>query len=411
MHSSIEFSYTLPMYRRFGLIYSIFSIVVLIALAVFVLTRLNTARSENLASVEEDFQRLVSEVGDAAERGQSVPDLLRRYASATPEARALVYFEPDRGLRYLWTADTNLLGFSTEDLDEFRGFPRYRLSDVREVRLRDEIRTVQTGRVYLDAVYSVLTFQEVYPAMRDSLIALLGFAFITILVILVFGRVAPADGSQESAARRGGKSRRRESGRAANAKKSARRRSRGKRGEDVDIAYEEVSPETLSTDPNEPGTLVNPASGVSHRAHLDRRLGLELERSAYNDQDLSCMLIRFDDLPGQETYASRAREILEAFQFEDLCFEYDDSSFCVVVPNTELTQAIRQAESFRRRHPKCTIGLSARNGRLVEAHRVLTEADRSLSRAAAERGRIVGFRPDPRKYRQFITQHFGSGGQ
>ena len=387
------------MYRRFGLVYSIFSVVVLIALAVFVLMRLNTARSENLADVEASFRELVNDVRDAAERDESVPDLLRRHASTTPEVRTLVYFEPDQGLRYLWTADTNLLAFSTVDLEEFRGFPRYRLSDVREVRLRDEITAVATDRYYLDAVYFVLTFREVYPAMRDSLIALLVFAFITILVILLFGRLAaPAGDGAETA-------------RTSRPKAPRRRRGREKRDEDADISYEEVSPEALANDPGEPGTLVNPVTGLSHREHLERRLGLELERSAYNDQDLSCMLIQFGDLPGRDAYISRAKQVLETFQFEDLCFEYDDTSYCVILPNVELTQAIRQAESFRKRHPKSTIGLSARNGRLVEAHRVLTEADRSLSRAAAERGRVVGFRPDPKKYRQFITQNFGSPGQ
>jgi GGDEF domain-containing protein len=405
------------MYRRFGLIYSIFSVIVLIVLAVFVLMRLNTARSANLADVDATFRVLVRDVRDAAERDASVPDLLRRHTATMPDVRALVYFDPDRGLRYLWTADTSLLAFSTANLEGFRGFPRYRLSDVRDVRLRDEITPAAGDRYYLDAVYTVLTFREVYPAMRDSLIALLVFAFVTILVILLFGRFAPsaadgpADGAADGAAEGSARPRRAARAREKSTASPRRRRDRANRDEDAAVSYEEVSPEELANDPAEPGTLVNPVTGLSHRAHLDRRLGLELERSAYNDQDLSCMLIRFADVSGADAYSSRAKQILEAFQFEDLCFEYDETSYCVIVPNTELTQAIRQAESFRKRHPKCTIGLSARSGRLVEAQRVLTEADRSLSRAAAERGRIVGFRPDPKKYRQFITQHFGNEGQ
>ena len=37
--------------------------------------------------------------------------------------------------------------------------------------------------------------------------------------------------------------------------------------------------------------------------------------------------------------------------------------------------------------------------------RLLAEAERSLDHARTEPGGIVGFRPDPRKYRQFVTQH------
>ncbi|MFW6291425.1 MAG: hypothetical protein ACOC7V_03780, partial [Spirochaetota bacterium] len=171
-----------------------------------------------------------------------------------------------------------------------------------------------------------------------------------------------------------------------------------------DLAYEEISLEELATQPSEPGTLFNPVTGLSHHDHLERRLGLELERSAYNDQDLVCVLVRFAQLSGPEAYVERARQILSTFQFEDLCFEYDENTFCVVLPNTELPQGLRQAESFHKRHPDCHIGLSARNGRLVEARRILTETERSLGHAATEQAGVVGFRPDPRKYRQFVTR-------
>jgi len=178
--------------------------------------------------------------------------------------------------------------------------------------------------------------------------------------------------------------------------------------ESEDFAFEEIPLEELATQPGDPGTLFNPVTGLSHHDHLERRLGLELERSAYNDQDLVCLLVRFAGLSGagtgSEAYVERARQILSTFQFEDLCFEYDDSTYCVVLPNTELPQGLRQAESFHKRHPECHIGLSARNGRLVEARRILTETERSLSHAATEPARVVGFRPDPRKYRQFVTR-------
>lgn len=396
------------MHRRFGLLYTVFSVVVLVVLVVLVLARLTNARSANLDEAEASFQRLRSQLAEPDDGDRRATDVLRDYASVVPTARAVVLFDPERGLRYVWTADSDLLDVPGSDFSGFRGFPEYDLKDAGQVRLRDQVTTADGSRFYLDVVYRVLSFPDAYPALRDSLISLLVFAFLTVLVALVLGRAdAPAATSErepatgprdEPPARPAPEPPPRP---APETHESAARA-------EPDRAYEEIPVEEIATDPGDPGTLFNPVTGLSHREHLERRLGLELERSAYNDQDLTCLIIRFPEIAGEDTYVDRAKQILATFQFEDLCFEYDETSYCVVLPNTELPQGLRQAESFRKRHPDSTIGLSARNGRLVEAHRVLTEAERSLNHAANEPGGIVGFRPDPRKYRQFVTQHLAS---
>ncbi len=400
------------MYRRFGLIYSIFSLLVLVGLIVLVLARLSSTRSANLAEMEASFRRLQNDVAISAAGDHSLSQVLREYTRVVPSVRALVAYDLERGLRYVWAADTALLGFTRTELESFRGFPTYRLNDISEVRLREQLPSPQDGRLYLDAVYRVLTFSQAYPALRDSLIALIGFAFLTVLVILALDRTGRAAAAAADvppvAAERGAEA---SPGRAA---KSAQGRARTDAPPDApepdhEEDFEEVPVEELATDPGEPGTLFNPVTGLSHRLHLDRRLGLELERSAYNDQDLACLLVRFAGISGGEAYVTRAKQVLATFQFEDLCFEYDDSTFCVILPNAELPQALRQAQAFRAQHPQSTIGLSSRNGRLVEAHRILMEADRSLRHAEKEPGRIVGFQPDPRKYRQYITQQTSPG--
>lgn len=393
------------MYRRFGLIYSIFSLLVLIGLIVFVLARLNSTRADNLTEMEASFRRLQNDVAVAASREESLSHVLREYTMVVPAVRALVAYDLDRGLRYVWAADTELLGFTRSELEAFRGFPTYRLNEISEVRLREQLPRQQDGRLYLDAVYRVLSFSEAYPALRDSLVALLGFAFLTVLVLLALGRIdRPSTAPQTDENRRF-----RERGRVRDTPTSAAAPAPGPESAEKESAveddFEEVLIEELATDPGEPGTLFNPVTGLSHREHLDRRLGLELERSAYNDQDLACLLVRFEGVSGGELYVTRAKQVLATFQFEDLCFEYDESTFCVILPNTELPQALRQAQAFRTQHPQSVIGMSARNGRLVEAHRVLTEADRSLRHAEKEPGRIVGFQPDPKKYRQYISQN------
>jgi hypothetical protein len=49
--------------------------------------------------------------------------------------------------------------------------------------------------------------------------------------------------------------------------------------------------------------------------------------------------------------------------------------------------------------------MSSRAGRLIESRRVIEEASRALEKAAAEKDtHIVAFRPDPEKYRSFVSE-------
>lgn len=436
VHRFPHIAYNSAMNRRFGLLYTIFSLVVLVVLVVLVLVRLNTARALNIDEAEASYRRLQSELRTESVTLDRVPDILRDYASIVPSVDALVFYHPELGIRYAWSSTATLVAISRSELDDYRGFPAYRLSEVTQYQVRDPISlsgdaSSRDGAFYLDAVYTVLGFDDAYLPLRDSLISLLIFAFLTVLVLLGLNRpvrdAEPQDGSPVRAATseaRPGEEEPTGNPRHATASPAAGRdresassqpipqpepheapaQTAVSPGADGRFSYEEISLEEVATDPGEPGTLFNPVTGLSHREHLDRRLSLELERSAYNDQDLTCLLVRFPQLEQGEPYVEKAGQILATFQFEDLCFEYDENTFCVILPNTELPQGIRQAEAFRKRHPDALLGLSARNGRLVEAQRVLKEAERSLSHAASEPGGIVGFRPDPRKYRQFVTQ-------
>lgn len=415
--------------RRFGLIYSVFSALVFVAISVLVLARLGSARGGNLQEAEAGFRRLRAEVETALTTEGEISEVLADYTSLVPTADAVVLFDPDRGVRYAWTDRADLLGVARSELPEFRGTPEYRLNEVTQVRMREDL---GVDGFYLDTVYTVLDFSDAYPALRDSLISLLVFAFLTVLVALALrasesraatageaplsaddapaaggasgadGTGAPPAASQPPARERVKEAPDASAEPAPQAETHVRRPVR-QRAED-DFVYEEIALEELATDPGDPGTLFNPITGLSYREHLDKRLGLELERAAFNDQDLTCLVIRFAEIDGPDAYVKASQQILATFQFADLCFEYDERTFCVILPNTELPQGLRQAEAFRKRHPDASIGASARNGRLVEAARVLTEADRSLSHAETEPGGVVGFRPDPRKYRQFITE-------
>jgi GGDEF domain-containing protein len=395
------------MLRRFGLFYTVFSLVVLLALAGLLLGRLNTVRSQNIQEVESSFRRLKSDLG-RLDSIEAMRAHLREYAALVPAIETLLLFDPDRGLQYVWASDTDVLRIPGGDFSAFRGLPEYDFPEVRQIRLRDDLgREVGGYRLYIDAIYTVLAFPDAYLPLRDCLIALLGFALLTVVLMLVLGsdrRVvreekSPKQSSPEPAPESRSEPPVEQPARHAPAPETHA-------SPEPDLLHE-VPLEEIALDSGEPGSLVNATTGLSYREHLARRLGLELERSAHNDQDLACLLIRFRGIANTEMYVQAAALVLSTFQYEDLCFEFDDQSFCVILPNTELPQAIKQSEAFRRRHPEAIMGLSARNGRLVESKRVLAEAERSLAHAEHEPGGIVGFRPDPRKYRQFVSQNFG----
>jgi GGDEF domain-containing protein len=152
-------------------------------------------------------------------------------------------------------------------------------------------------------------------------------------------------------------------------------------------------------------------SGLAPEAALLRRLTVELERAAFQEQDVSVATFRFSfGSRGDEVYARNAWAILQFFSFEDLCFEYGDREVVVIFPGTTLADALGQLERFQRYYweerynwnapdADLAVGVSARNGRLVEGGRVLGECRTALKRAEKSAGRIMGFQPDPQRYR------------
>ncbi len=156
--------------------------------------------------------------------------------------------------------------------------------------------------------------------------------------------------------------------------------------------------------------LFNPKSGLAWSDHLEQRLSFELDRAASFDQDLSLALLSFVSPVNMDSRLSYANDIRAYFPFRDLCFEHDESSFAIVLPNSDIDQAIRTMENFNTRQmeerpnaPQVFIGLSARNGRLLGGERLLAEAETAITKARADgKNAIFALRVDPGKYREYI---------
>lgn len=147
---------------------------------------------------------------------------------------------------------------------------------------------------------------------------------------------------------------------------------------------------------------------------FDQMVSDELKKSAAFDQDLVLTLIGspekfiFDN-------ATEFDEILNKhFPFHDLIFRYNDNTFGIMLPNTDLEQGIHQIELFDQKFVgsgtkslkfPIMFGLSSRNGRLISGNIILKEAKAALKKAMYDNDfPIVGFRPNPARYREYLSK-------
>lgn len=169
--------------------------------------------------------------------------------------------------------------------------------------------------------------------------------------------------------------------------------------------------------PENEESLYAPDSGLCFEQYIEERLSNELRRAASFDQDLVTALIKcrgaVDD---RSIYIQLAKTLKEHFTFHDLLFEVQQDTMAVILPNTDLEQGIDELSDFQKELFKTTremfcasdisIGLSSRNGRLINSDRILKEAHAALKRAENDsETNLVGFRPDPGKFRTFLASN------
>jgi GGDEF domain-containing protein len=292
-----------------------------------------------------------------------------------------VIYSGDQGLQYLLIRDRKLRAAMPDPSAPWLGSPQYRL----QAPLERNFTVAFTEQYNLDAVFRLLDWPDLYPILRELLYMLLAYLVLTAVMLLAVGAAA-------------------EGGAAARA---------------VPAAGGTMAP----FPPEEPGGkeargLVSPQSGLVWKEHLSPRLAHELERAAASDQDLSLLLVALDAGGDSTTQAYNLRQLAmqarAAFAFKDLAFEYDARTCALILPDKDLHQALKEATAFQKRLSRVSwagggqvtvsMGLAARNGRLISATRLLLEASKSLEQAKkAGPGRIVAFQADPQKYRDSLA--------
>jgi GGDEF domain-containing protein len=248
---------------------------------------------------------------------------------------------------------------------------------------------------------NVMSRELLYRYMRDSLIALVALLLITVVFMIA---TAEARSSSSTSA---------PSEEASSPGPLPSAEEEPKRTEHLNAFRSETDLPGDSSGTKEGCGLFSPVTGLGWGNYLEKRLSFELRRAASFDQDLSLLLIKSRDFDRSSAgYAALAKALLKKFSFQDLIFEYGERGFAVILPNADLDLSMREAEDFISKNcsklsmESCsfTVGLSSRNGRLVNGSRIITEAAQALRKAESDKDHhIIAFRSDPEKYRQYIA--------
>jgi hypothetical protein len=424
------------MKRGLAVVYTVVTVVFFLAVAAVLLVRLGSVREENLSAARQEFRQLQSAIARNVREtdlpiSRAVQASFREVARRDTRIAAFsAYGFRQEGVEYLWARDRRMVQTAGSEP------PGFDYDGLSQARLTGTVQLPDTDPLMVEGIYTVLRREDVFTLLRDSLIAVLAFALIAVVLAIV-SLLAP--GSRRRAVGAPPTEPGAHAGRWTEegmhpAPSSARenRKSRTEAGPTLQPHASGPEPPGHPEPTSSPEAgLFSPESGVSPESHLEKRLSLELERAAANDQDLSICFVEYPGLTrGSESYRSIASGLLHFFGFEDLIFEYGKSGFCVLFPNVELNEAIHLVEDFQKRRPETgsaeeaqggrgaqrvrgpsqpLFGLSSRNGRLVEGWRLMREARQALAKARNTRGRIMAFKPDPQRYRQFISEKPGAG--
>ncbi|MFO8064313.1 MAG: hypothetical protein ACQETQ_02605 [Spirochaetota bacterium] len=450
------------MKRRLTLVYTVVTVVFFVTVIATLLLRLGAVREENLSAARDTFERTQVEIVENASDSQLpvsqiVQAAFRNAVAEDERTAAFAAYGMEENVEYLWARNQSYVEVSGSE----REARRLNYDELSQTLLSSSVRMPGGDPILVEGVYTVLDRRDVFGLLRDALIAVLAFALIAVILAIITllrphssrGAQRPMPHPADAAAAGAGTGPRRDSDvHSAAGTVSEYERAPGEHVENAaprrDQSSEATPPrakretkenaapaadtpaartataDTPAADTNRADVgLFSPQSGLSPEAHLERRLSLELERAASNDQDLSICFVEYPGVErGSASYRAVAATLLEFFGFEDLIFEYGKSSFCLLFPNVELNETIQQVEDFQHRllagelggqdgegampasSEEPHFGISSRNGRLVEGGRMMKEARQALQKAKETSGHIMAFKPDPHKYRQFISR-------
>lgn len=156
-------------------------------------------------------------------------------------------------------------------------------------------------------------------------------------------------------------------------------------------------------------SITDPLTGLLNRRYLEERLTEELNRSTRHSYPMSCLMIDIDDFKkyndrnghqaGDVALKITAHSLKASLRSADVACRYGGEEFCVLLPQTSVSEAgviaermrLRVAETvypFGKQQPMGTvsisIGISTFAKNIDTAEKIIAAADRALYHAKAE---------------------------
>jgi diguanylate cyclase (GGDEF)-like protein len=153
-------------------------------------------------------------------------------------------------------------------------------------------------------------------------------------------------------------------------------------------------------------SITDPLTGLLNRRYLEERLTEELNRSKRYNYSMSCLMIDIDDFKsyndrnghpaGDVALKITAHSLKAALRSADIACRYGGEEFCILLPQTSVTEAGVIAERMRQKvaeteYPfgksqpmgtvSISIGISTFGRNIDTAESVITAADRALYNA------------------------------
>ncbi|MCK4541040.1 MAG: hypothetical protein KAU17_02280 [Spirochaetales bacterium] len=344
-------------------IYTFFSILLFVLLSSFFIFTSLLDRTRGIDWADRNFLELKNLVTSVlltpgGIQQETFSDTVTTFMRRNPRLRGILLLSGDNQLEYLRFEDESYLGNISADR---LSFPvEYVYDDLFETNLTITYSPVPDTQLTLDAIYTILTKEEIILRMKRILLFLLIYMAFTVVLITLLPSFRRLD----------------------NQERTSSHISKGKNYNKVDYT-------------GTPGDE-------------EERLTFELERSASFDQDLVYAIVTIES--GKIATQRLSSVVHTSFPFRDLTFQHGSLAYSVILPNMDLYQGIRKLESFREKltvHDsslRIAIGLSSRNGRLMRGSQLIKEARASLKKSEqATSNRIIGFRSDPAKYREYLA--------
>jgi len=376
------------MNKKLILGYAVFCVIFILGIISFSLYQIKIHRDKNITTTAQLFEDIKSTSKalykiDPALNSELFKGTMQEGLKRQNELLLLAIHSPKEGIIYLISRDENYLQTSLPGKERGGQPPQYNFNSLTSVKFSSIFSKNEQDELNIDGLFTVLGKAELYTILKSSIYLLFIFILITALLILftLLRKEKPRKPKIEPQSR-------------------------------TVQSVQEPEPSLNTWITAGEKSMFSAQTGLVLADYLAERLKFEIERAASFDQDLVFALVAPANKE-KSLFIEFSKAMADRFPFRDLIFEQDDSSCAIILPDKSLDQAVKELENLRNLFAKknwhkqgttISIGLGARNGRLITQEILVREARVSLKKAIKEGGnRLIAFRADPEKFRKVVT--------